>query len=410
MNSPDISEERLLADINKDLPPGIDWKQGAKTYLSEVFQQQRPEQKSYLYTKPFAVLGGGPEDISHKTFADLMQNFINLFSLLALPGGSRVLDVACGSGWISQFLTKLGYDVVGIDIAPDMIDTARERVKGDQLVPKTPEEIDRMFVTHDIEADSLQLARPVDAAILESCLHHFLDPVSALRNIREALAPNGIVLILEGECRTGPLKAEYTDAMDRYHTIERPYTRNQLTRIMDLAGLPFHEFFCPVNGWYSPRAPETGALPLAVEAVSKTINKCVCAPTEASLKRILPWWQSEAALHFVEGFSPGAGSKLWVAPYGRIRVRQPLRTLALQVATVIPATSGAPQNVSLYGHGDPQKFCFHPLGSDSVVIEMNQVPRRAELILCSDAAFSPAWSGSNDLRILSFSVEVLRLA
>jgi len=42
MNSPDISEERLLADINKDLPPGIDWKQGAKTYLSEVFQQQRP--------------------------------------------------------------------------------------------------------------------------------------------------------------------------------------------------------------------------------------------------------------------------------------------------------------------------------------------------------------------------------
>jgi len=65
-----------------------------------------------------------------------MQNFINLFSLLALPGGSRVLDVACGSGWISQFLTKLGYDVVGIDIAPDMIDTARERVKGDQLVPR----------------------------------------------------------------------------------------------------------------------------------------------------------------------------------------------------------------------------------------------------------------------------------
>lgn len=48
-----------------------------------------------------------------------------------LQRGSRVLDVGCGTGIpVSQILSDAGMDVVGIDIAPKMVELAASRVKG----------------------------------------------------------------------------------------------------------------------------------------------------------------------------------------------------------------------------------------------------------------------------------------
>jgi ubiquinone/menaquinone biosynthesis C-methylase UbiE len=38
-----------------------------------------------------------------------------------------VLDVACGTGNVSEVLSRQGYEVVGIDIAPDMIEVAKSK-------------------------------------------------------------------------------------------------------------------------------------------------------------------------------------------------------------------------------------------------------------------------------------------
>jgi len=138
---------------------------------------------------------------------------------------------------------------------------------------------------------------------------------------------------------------------------------------MDLAGLPFHEFFCPVNGWYSPRAPETGALPLAVEAVSKTINS-VCA-------RLLSIAEADLALVAIGSrsslrgglFHPVLARNSGWRRTAESGSRQPLRTLALQVATRDTGDLGRAPERSAYTAMGTAKFCFHPLGSDSVVIE-----------------------------------------
>src|SRR5689334_17377984 len=47
-----------------------------------------------------------------------------LFSLLPRPP-ARVLDCGCGTGWLSYFLARRGYDVVGTDLSEDAIALAR---------------------------------------------------------------------------------------------------------------------------------------------------------------------------------------------------------------------------------------------------------------------------------------------
>lgn len=346
--------------------------------------------RSYLFTKPFAFLEGAATDQTHLVFSDLMRNFINGFQLLGLPAGSRVLNVACGSGWLSQYFSQLGYQTIGIEIPEEMIEAARERLAKVPFLHKSPEEIEAMFAVHDIEWSPLPTKGRFDAAILESCLHHFLDPIAAPDNIRQMLSPEGLVLIIEGANRTGPIKEEYLEVMRRYRTLERQYSRDQLVRILHAAGPPFYEFLAPVNAFYSARSMEAAALPNEVEAKSNNANKCVCAARATALRRILPWWHADQNLDFLKGFAPGMESKLWCAPYGRIAIRRDLPTLALRIGTVMPANSGSPQCVTLYTPDAWRRHVFRSGEPDSIIVTLPGECAGTELHLCSDSAFTPA--------------------
>jgi SAM-dependent methyltransferase len=52
---------------------------------------------------------------------------------LTLKPGTRVLDVACGSGNLSLPAARAGASVTGLDIAPNLIDTARRRAIAERL-------------------------------------------------------------------------------------------------------------------------------------------------------------------------------------------------------------------------------------------------------------------------------------
>src|SRR5580765_1695111 len=55
---------------------------------------------------------------------------------LNIQPGSKVLDVACGSGNLAVVAAKKGADVTGVDIAANLIDTAKKRAEAEGLTIK----------------------------------------------------------------------------------------------------------------------------------------------------------------------------------------------------------------------------------------------------------------------------------
>ncbi|MGH9939494.1 MAG: class I SAM-dependent methyltransferase [Blastocatellia bacterium] len=58
---------------------------------------------------------------------------VTFIERLALMPGARVLDVACGSGNLSLPAARVGAIVTGLDIAPNLIETARKRALAEGL-------------------------------------------------------------------------------------------------------------------------------------------------------------------------------------------------------------------------------------------------------------------------------------
>lgn len=143
-----------------------------------------------------------------------------IFDLLPLPP-ARVLDMGCGSGWTSIMFARRGYDVVGQDIAPDMIELAEEnhgRFPLDNL----------RFVVCDYE--ELPFTEEFDAVVFNESLHHAIDEEAALRNAFRVLKPGGICIANEpGE---GHAVADYSlHAVEKFDVTEKDMPPH---RIMNL--------------------------------------------------------------------------------------------------------------------------------------------------------------------------------
>src|SRR5690606_17891469 len=138
------------------------------------------DRREYLYTKPFGTDPWG-DDLCGK-----FHDFSHLIEIFRLPRGAAILDVGCGSGWLTEFFARMGYRTMGIDISPDMIDVARARIGGLGF-PARGEGLDVSFAVMDSEAFSL--GRTFDAAVIYDALHHFADERAVLANVFAHLNP-----------------------------------------------------------------------------------------------------------------------------------------------------------------------------------------------------------------------------
>ncbi len=83
--------------------------------------------ESWFNTPYYHILYQNRDEKEASQFLD------NLVAYLKIEPPASVLDVACGKGRHAIYLNKLGFNVVGIDIAPNNIYAANEQVKLENL-------------------------------------------------------------------------------------------------------------------------------------------------------------------------------------------------------------------------------------------------------------------------------------
>ena len=99
----------------------------------------------------------------------------------------RVLDPGCGTGEHTIHLSRLGYDVLGIDSSENAIEQARTNA--------TQRGITARFEV----ADALQLAPDQYDTVVDSALFHIFDPADHARYVRSlhrACRPDALVHVL----------------------------------------------------------------------------------------------------------------------------------------------------------------------------------------------------------------------
>jgi SAM-dependent methyltransferase len=102
--------------------------------------------------------------------------------------GARVLDAGCGLGYGSAILAEAGAaEVVGLDIAPTVVEAARGRVP------------------HGVElgvGDLASLVHPAgsfDAIVCFDVLDHAEDPAAVVAELARVLVPGGVLAVSAGE-------------------------------------------------------------------------------------------------------------------------------------------------------------------------------------------------------------------
>ena len=113
--------------------------------------------------------------------------------------GVRVLDVACGTGVLFPDYKKLGADVTGIDISPEMVKIAKEKFPEAEVV--CGDVLDFSF------------SEKFDAVMIYNAFPHFAEPGKLIEKLSLLLKGSGRISIAHGisekelaECHSGSAK------------------------------------------------------------------------------------------------------------------------------------------------------------------------------------------------------------
>lgn len=128
----------------------------------------------------------------------LADRIVRRFLLTRIADGDRVLDVGCGAGWAALLIARErpACIVHGTDSEAGAVHRAnrgfRRRRSAVRCYPCAAEDLVSCFGRSRY-----------DAVVSVHALHHYADPFGALRNMRNVVRREGVVLIAEFEPRYG---------------------------------------------------------------------------------------------------------------------------------------------------------------------------------------------------------------
>jgi len=407
----DHRSEKLLSQINSRIPAGVDWKLGALNYLDNLFVgEQKDSMIRFHLTKPFVSLHKPNSIINEqlKEFTREIGFFANLLATLNLPASASFLDVACGTGWVSHYLGKLGLQVTGFDISEAMIALAEQRISADPWPTTTGEPPKIDFFVHDIEESPLPTTDRFDVAILESALHHFVDPVKVLSHIRKNLTKNGIVIIIEGS--SDGQDSHCKEVMEKYDTLERPYTPEELGEIINCAGFPSHRRMVPISGFFHPGFTTLRRVQ-GLLCEDRSWNTFIAFNSHDAQSLVFLQGAEEPIEYLVDATGDlveDLETEHWIGPSSRLLLNRPDQQMCeIVFRTPLPNLSGHPTRVVLIDcltESSIYQFTILPRqdqdGEIRLLLPLHEGKANVELF-CS-GLFSPSWIfESDDYRLLS---------
>ena len=185
----------------------------------------------FMYDRESAAWGRRRDEPAHRALVE--RTVDELANVIARPG--PVADLGCGPGAHALELARRGYDVVGVDGSPRMVEVARTRAARD--------EVDATFEVHDVSG----LLRFGDAslggALAILVLQHLSHPEAFIAEIRRCLRPGGHLLIT-APAREGASRASqnlyWRLRAACYHLVPgvvRFYDADSLSRLVQDQGL-----------------------------------------------------------------------------------------------------------------------------------------------------------------------------
>ncbi|HEV8701729.1 MAG TPA: class I SAM-dependent methyltransferase [Candidatus Polarisedimenticolia bacterium] len=147
-----------------------------------------------------AAAGPGTIDTSYDPFSrepsyvELNRDFVRSLELGGVPrsGGIRVLDLACGTGTMTELLLDelRGPDrILGVDLSRASLAHARRRLLE---APVEPRRADRVRLVN-ASADRLPvLSADADVVLMGNAIHYFKEPGPLLDEVHRVLRPGGL--------------------------------------------------------------------------------------------------------------------------------------------------------------------------------------------------------------------------
>ena len=153
------------------------------------------------------------------------------------PNNNKVLDFACGTGWISEFLNRFGFDVYGFDISTGAIEIAKNRVLADKRIN---EKQLSYFVSDAHKLSSIEDNFFSNIVCFDS-LHHMKDFDKAFSEISRILISGGRAIFVEPGAKHSTSK-ETIEFMEKYKKddptwLERDIVLEEISHIAESNGL-----------------------------------------------------------------------------------------------------------------------------------------------------------------------------